>query len=149
MPDDLSSKPDKADGPILTRRSLLIGGAAGAALLYGAGPAGATRSLSRAFNRTSGRNGHLRLERLGRGAQEGRTRTCSPTSRRRRASGVKVNTVDHNTFQEQINSYLQGKPDDVFTWFAGYRMQFFAQKGLATDDRRRVEDARRRYCRRA
>jgi multiple sugar transport system substrate-binding protein len=46
---------------------------------------------------------------------------------------VKVNTVDHNTFQEQINSYLQGKPDDVFTWFAGYRMQFFAQKGLATD----------------
>jgi multiple sugar transport system substrate-binding protein len=51
------------------------------------------------------------------------------------ASGgdVKVNTVDHNTFQEQINSYLQGKPDDVFTWFAGYRMQFFAQRGLATD----------------
>src|SRR3954471_10821120 len=44
---------------------------------------------------------------------------------------VKVNTVDHNTFQEQINSYLQGRPDDVFTWFAGYRMQFFAQKGLA------------------
>jgi multiple sugar transport system substrate-binding protein len=46
---------------------------------------------------------------------------------------VKVNTVDHNTFQEQINSYLQGKPDDAFMWFAGYRMQFFAQRGLATD----------------
>jgi multiple sugar transport system substrate-binding protein len=46
---------------------------------------------------------------------------------------VKVNTVDHNTFQEQINSYLQGKPDDAFTWFAGNRMQFFASKGLATD----------------
>ena len=46
---------------------------------------------------------------------------------------VKVNTVDHNTFQEQINSYLQGKPDDVFTWFAGYRMRFFAEKGLAGD----------------
>jgi multiple sugar transport system substrate-binding protein len=45
---------------------------------------------------------------------------------------VKTNTVDHNTFQNQINSYLQGNPDDVFTWFAGYRMQFFAQKGLAT-----------------
>jgi multiple sugar transport system substrate-binding protein len=44
--------------------------------------------------------------------------------------GVKVNSVDHNTFQQQINSYLQGRPDDVFTWFAGYRMQFFAQKGL-------------------
>ena len=50
-------------------------------------------------------------------------------------SGVKtkVNTVDHNTFQEQINNYLQGTPDDVFTWFAGYRMRFFAAKGLAGD----------------
>ncbi|MFI9590720.1 ABC transporter substrate-binding protein [Nonomuraea sp. NPDC052265] len=45
----------------------------------------------------------------------------------------KVNTVDHNTFQENINRYLKGTPDDVFTWFAGYRMQFFAQQGLATD----------------
>ena len=43
---------------------------------------------------------------------------------------VSVNTVDHNTFQEQINTYLQGQPQDVFTWFAGYRMQFFASKGL-------------------
>src|SRR3954468_8999648 len=43
---------------------------------------------------------------------------------------LNVNTVDHNTFQEQINTYLQGQPQDVFTWFAGYRMQFFAQKGL-------------------
>ncbi len=46
---------------------------------------------------------------------------------------VKVNTVDHNTFQENINNYLQGKPDDVFTWFAGYRMRFFAAQGLAGD----------------
>ncbi|GAA1026300.1 extracellular solute-binding protein [Virgisporangium ochraceum] len=46
---------------------------------------------------------------------------------------VKVNTVDHNTFQENINRYLQGTPDDVFTWFAGYRMQFFARQGLAQD----------------
>lgn len=50
-------------------------------------------------------------------------------------SGVKVNvnTVDHNTFQENINNYLQGKPDDIFTWFAGYRMRFFASQGLAGD----------------
>jgi multiple sugar transport system substrate-binding protein len=46
---------------------------------------------------------------------------------------VKINTVDHNTFQENINRYLQGAPDDVFTWFAGYRMRFFAEQGLATD----------------
>ncbi|MEU1512327.1 ABC transporter substrate-binding protein [Streptomyces sp. NPDC005811] len=45
---------------------------------------------------------------------------------------VDVNTKDHNTFQEQINTYLQGTPDDVFNWFAGYRMQFFAAKGLTS-----------------
>jgi multiple sugar transport system substrate-binding protein len=51
------------------------------------------------------------------------------------ASGltVKVNTIEHETFQENINNYLQGNPDDVFTWFAGYRMQFFAAQGLAGD----------------
>src|SRR5262249_9206576 len=32
---------------------------------------------------------------------------------------VKVNTVDHNTYQENINRYLQGSPDDVACWFAG------------------------------
>lgn len=46
---------------------------------------------------------------------------------------VAINTVDHNTFQEQINNYLQGKPDDVFTWFSGNRMRFFAAQGLAGD----------------
>ncbi|MFI0941739.1 ABC transporter substrate-binding protein [Streptomyces sp. NPDC021020] len=44
---------------------------------------------------------------------------------------VKINTVDHNTFQQNITSYLQGTPDDLFTWFAGYRMQYFAAQNLA------------------
>lgn len=48
---------------------------------------------------------------------------------------VKLNEVDHNTFQENITTYLQN-PDDVIPWFAGYRMQFFAAQGLlgAIDD---------------
>jgi multiple sugar transport system substrate-binding protein len=46
---------------------------------------------------------------------------------------VNVNTIDHKTFQEQISTYLQGRPDDVFTWFAGYRMRFFANKALTGD----------------
>jgi multiple sugar transport system substrate-binding protein len=46
---------------------------------------------------------------------------------------VKINTTDHGTFQDQISSYLQGTPDDVFTWFSGFRMRFFAEQGLATD----------------
>jgi multiple sugar transport system substrate-binding protein len=44
---------------------------------------------------------------------------------------VKINTVAHNDFQENINNYLQGSPDETFTWFAGYRMRFYAKKGLA------------------
>ncbi|MBF8193488.1 carbohydrate ABC transporter substrate-binding protein [Nonomuraea sp. K274] len=46
---------------------------------------------------------------------------------------TRINTVDHNTFQENINRYLRGTPEDVFTWFAGNRMQFFAEQGLAVD----------------
>jgi multiple sugar transport system substrate-binding protein len=45
---------------------------------------------------------------------------------------VTMNTVDHGTFQNQIGAYLQGTPDDDFTWFSGYRMRFFASKGLTT-----------------
>jgi multiple sugar transport system substrate-binding protein len=46
---------------------------------------------------------------------------------------VKVNTVNHNDFQTQISAYLQGTPDDVFTWFAGYRMRTYANQNLAGD----------------
>ena len=46
---------------------------------------------------------------------------------------VTINTVDHGTFQDQISAYLQGTPQDVFTWFSGFRMRFFAAQGLATD----------------
>jgi multiple sugar transport system substrate-binding protein len=45
---------------------------------------------------------------------------------------VKLNTVDHNSFQDQISNYLQATPDDCFTWFSGHRMRFFADKGLAS-----------------
>jgi multiple sugar transport system substrate-binding protein len=45
---------------------------------------------------------------------------------------VTINTVDHNTFQENFNTYIQ-QPDDVMTWFAGYRMRAFATKGVVGD----------------
>jgi multiple sugar transport system substrate-binding protein len=45
---------------------------------------------------------------------------------------VKINTVTHNDFQNNINNYLKGSPDDVFTWFAGYRMKSYAKQGLLT-----------------
>ena len=43
---------------------------------------------------------------------------------------ITVNTVPHNDFQNNITSYLQGSADDSFTWFAGYRMRYFAAKDL-------------------
>ncbi len=45
---------------------------------------------------------------------------------------ITVNTTDHNTFQNNISDYLQGTPDSLATWFAGYRLQFFAAQGLLT-----------------
>ncbi len=53
----------------------------------------------------------------------------------KQAKGLKLKTkyVDHNTFQDSINNYLQGNPDDVFTWFAGYRVKSFADNGLVGD----------------
>jgi multiple sugar transport system substrate-binding protein len=48
-------------------------------------------------------------------------------------NSVKINTVSHNDYQTNITRYLQGNPDDVAAWFAGYRMQFFAQKGYLAD----------------
>ena len=54
------------------------------------------------------------------------------TSAFEKQSGDKVttNVVSHNDFQNKINTYLQGSPDDAFTWFAGYRMQYYAGKDL-------------------
>jgi len=46
---------------------------------------------------------------------------------------ITTNTTDHNSFQEKISNYLQGAPDDAFTWFAGYRMQYYSKKGLTAD----------------
>jgi multiple sugar transport system substrate-binding protein len=46
---------------------------------------------------------------------------------------VNLNTKDHEAFQQQITNYLQAGPDDVWSWFAGFRLRFFASKGLAGD----------------
>ncbi|MGD0248207.1 MAG: ABC transporter substrate-binding protein [Candidatus Limnocylindrales bacterium] len=45
---------------------------------------------------------------------------------------VSVNTVDHTTFQNQISNYLAATPEDVITWFAGFRMRAFVVQGFFT-----------------
>jgi multiple sugar transport system substrate-binding protein len=59
---------------------------------------------------------------------------AATVSRYRSGGGgpVAVNTIDHNSFQNNIQNYLAGTPNNVFTWFAGYRTQFFAEQGLLT-----------------
>ncbi len=41
-----------------------------------------------------------------------------------------LHVVDVDQFQMNIDTYLGGTPDDLFTWFPGYQMRFFAQEGL-------------------
>ncbi|WP_330282798.1 ABC transporter substrate-binding protein [Streptomyces sp. NBC_00588] len=124
-----SGLPTPSELPSPSRRSLLRG-VGGAALLAGAGvpllsACGGSGSSSDPKTVSLGSNGSDAVPKKA---------YASVFDQFKKQSGitVKVNTKDHNTFQEQINSYLQGTPDDVFTWFAGYRMQFFAAKKLAS-----------------
>jgi multiple sugar transport system substrate-binding protein len=45
-----------------------------------------------------------------------------------------LNTIDNGTFANVMDytTYLESTPDEVFTWFSGYRMRFFADRGLLT-----------------
>ncbi|MGP4001089.1 ABC transporter substrate-binding protein [Streptomyces sp. 8N706] len=113
-------------GHRISRRTLLRGGtAAGVSLpallsACGSGPGGDGRTIT-----------------LGSNASDAIPRKAFARAfdayEKKSGKTVRVNTVDHNSFQENINRYLQGSPDDVFMWFAGYRMQFFAKKGLLSD----------------
>jgi multiple sugar transport system substrate-binding protein len=67
------------------------------------------------------------------GAAHDRLAAIAKAYEKESGNTVALNAVDHNTFQESINTYLQGTPDDVFTWFAGYRMAQFAENQLISD----------------
>jgi multiple sugar transport system substrate-binding protein len=115
-----------------TRRSLLRGaGIAGLAL--------SSSSLLAACGGDSGEGsggGSLKVglnEAAGSGPAYDREKAIVDAYIKKSGTKVAINAVDHNTFQEQANSYLQGNPDDVFTWFAGFRMDQFAQSGLIRD----------------
>jgi multiple sugar transport system substrate-binding protein len=115
----------------LTRRGLLLTGVGGAAAAYGLTAGGAAaRGLSSSIWESVAAEtvtfGSNASDPVPKKAYQNVFKAFTKAT----GINVKVNTVDHNTFQEQINSYLQGQPQDVFTWFAGYRMQFFAQRNL-------------------
>jgi multiple sugar transport system substrate-binding protein len=120
--------PDGARGR-MTRGRLLATGATGALAAYGLTASGAAARGMLAGGALAGTVTLASYE-----ENAGIPALAADTKLFTKATGidVKTHTFAHGPFQEQINSYLQGHPDDVFTWFAGYRMQFFAAKGLAT-----------------
>jgi multiple sugar transport system substrate-binding protein len=128
----LSFEPEELAGRQLTRRGMLTtAGAAGLAAVYGAAAARAGAVPASWLSQTAG-SVSFGSNAGGNPVPIAAYAAVFKAFTKKTGTQVKVNTVDHNTFQEQINTYLQGQPQDVFTWFAGYRMQFFAQKGLVS-----------------
>ena len=125
-----SAIPGSVAGHRMSRRNLLRGAAVGA---------GAVTLPALLAGCSSGPGGDSKTIRLGSNSSDAVPKKAFADAfaayekQSKAGRKIKVNTVDHNTFQENINRYLQGKPDDVFMWFAGYRMQFFANKGLLYD----------------
>jgi multiple sugar transport system substrate-binding protein len=112
----------------ISRRSFLLGtaGLAGAAALGGLSACGGPGQSTPAPTVTFGSN---YADDVPRRAMQ----AVIDEFTRRSGIAVSVNTVAPQPFQERIAAYLQGTPDDVFTWFAGQRMRFFADQGLAGD----------------
>lgn len=110
----------------LTRRSLM-GGAVGAsaiAMLAACSPAGSSGGAAASKTTTFGSGSSDDVPKR---AYEAVVKAFQESS----GITVTTNTVAHNDFQNNISSYLQGSPDDSFTWFAGYRMRYYAAQGFS------------------
>jgi multiple sugar transport system substrate-binding protein len=120
--------------PVMTRRSLVLTGAGALATAYGLSGCGGDDGGGGGGDAPEKATGTVTF---GSNASDTvpKKALADTLAGFEQSSGVqvKINTSDHESFQEQINNYLQAKPDDAFTWFAGYRMQFFAQRGLVGD----------------
>ncbi len=135
MPDS-----DPSSGPLanVSRRSMLLGlgGAAAATTLAACSsskkkspstaPAGSTAASSGGTAGGSISFGSNYSDAAPKAAFAALTQAATAKS----GVNVTINTVDHNTFQNNISNYLQGTPNDLATWFAGYRLQFFAAQNL-------------------
>lgn len=128
----------KRRGAGLNRRDFMIGGTAalgGAALLASCGddddaaPAATTTTAATTTAAADTGPGSTTL-----GSNFSGEKNREALAAAVMATGVEtvINTIDHNTYQENFNTYIQ-QPDDVVSWFAGYRMRAFAGKGVLGD----------------
>ena len=118
-----------AGSALISRRSLLRGAAVGGALAAMPGLAscgGGSSSSGGGSSTTLGSNYSDTVP------KKALADSLAAFTKAKKIS-VDVNTVDHEQFQENITSYLQGGPQDVYSWFSGYRMRFFADQGFAGD----------------
>jgi multiple sugar transport system substrate-binding protein len=143
---EFSPNPRDVGFPIVSRRSLLAGaaGLVGAGVLAACGSDSSSSSTTAAAAGTAAPAGSVAPAGTGAPAASGDAVSVGVYEATGKpleafvagldATGVpyKGNFVDHNSYQDNITTYLQ-QPDDVFTWFSGYRMRFFAEKGLTGD----------------
>src|SRR2546426_12180046 len=103
--------PEHLASAAMSRRSLLVSGAAGLATMYGAT---ASKGAAATFGRWSGLAGAAGTVSFGSNASDPVPKAAYANVfkafTKQTGTKVSVNTVDHNTFQEQINTYLQGQP---------------------------------------
>jgi multiple sugar transport system substrate-binding protein len=131
---DLSGSTDSL--PHVSRRTALkvLGGAAGLAAAPGvlaACSSSKTKSSSQTQGATTG--GSITFgSNYSDAAPKAAFKALCQSATAKTGTKIAINTTDHNTFQNNISNYLQGTPDDLATWFAGYRMQFFAAQNLLT-----------------
>ena len=134
-------------GFAISRRHLLIGGAVllGGATVLGAcgdddeessaatdAPEGTTAPAATATATTAAAGGDVGSVTFGSNYSDPKDSEAIAAAIASTGLDVAINTVDHNSYQENFNTYIQ-QPDDVVCWFAGYRMRAFAKKGVVGD----------------
>ncbi len=124
-------------GTGLNRRDFMIGGGAalgGAALLAACGDddGGTTATTTTAAPTTAAPDTGPGSTSLGSNYSGEKNKEALAAAVLATGVDTMINTIDHNTYQENFNTYIQ-QPDDVVSWFAGYRMRAFAGKGVLGD----------------
>jgi len=130
-----SPSPSEVGFSLVSRRTLLAGAAAvgGAVVLAACGDEGSEGTSGGTETTAAGGGGGDTGEvTFGSNYSDEKPKAAMQAALDATGLSVKVNTVDHNTYQEQFNTYIQ-QPDDVVCWFAGYRMRAFAGKGVVGD----------------
>ena len=132
----------------ISRRSLLRGAVGAGSLLavpslLAACSSGSTSTGGASGAATSGATGTVSLGSNGSDAAPKAALQSVIDSFQKASSGlsVKINTVEHNAYQEQINNYLQGKPGRRLRLVRRLPHAVLRRPGPVGADRRRVGQA--------